>query len=499
MIEEINGLNLQDFKDVELLGLPNNFFTQNRTNYVANLKKMLSGMEEDSILIIQGGKENSRFDTDVVEFHFQQEANFYYLTGVREPGFYAILDLKNSSTFTLYYLLDKNERDRIFLKIPTLQELSDKYELPVKDMDEIYIQIKTRDPKKIYLLSGTNSDSGSNVFTAKLDFSPDLSVYQNRLDLNPYVYEILADTRTRKTPDEIALLKYINKVTIEAHLEAYKAVQPDVLEREVENIFFNYLRKNYYARIWSYQLICGCGTNSATLHYNENDGKLKDGDLMLMDMGVRIAGYTSDITSTVPVNGKFTPKQAAIYELVLTANRHVISALKPGVYWPDMHILAEKVILQGLQNIGILDKNADLDTMCAARIAYYFMPHGLGHFMGVEVHDVGGYLSFTPKRLTQDGLKSLRTARYLAENNCITVEPGIYFIPFLLDRALNDINISKYFNADILKTYYNFGGIRIEDDIIITFDGCINLTESLPREIKQIEEVMSMGWTNIKK
>ena len=117
------------------------------------------------------------------------------------------------------------------------------------------------------------------------------------------------------------------------------------------------------------------------------------------------------------------------------------------------------------------------------------MPHGLGHFMGLEVHDVGGYLSFTPKRLTQLGLASLRTARYLAVDNVITVEPGIYFIPFLLDQALKDDNLKKYFNLKV-RDFYNFGGIRIEDGVLITEDGAENLTEALPRNVKDIENIM---------
>jgi Xaa-Pro dipeptidase len=207
-------------------------------------------------------------------------------------------------------------------------------------------------------------------------------------------------------------------------------------------------------------------------------------------MGVRIAGYCSDVTSTVPANGTFTPEQKEIYNIVLKANRNVIAALKPGVNWVDMHLLAERVILRGLIEVGILRTGRDIEDMISDRVAYYFMPHGLGHLIGLEVHDVGGYLSFTPPRSEKRGLSALRTARYLEENNMVTVEPGIYFIPYLLEKAFADEKIKQYFDEDKTRSYFQFGGIRIEDNVLITKDGSINLTGDLPRNPEDIEKLM---------
>lgn len=494
-MEKENPAN-NDYKYVEFTGLPNEFFTLNRTNYLNNLERMLTGLEKNSIIVLQGGDEIPRYDTDVVNYHFAQEGNFYYLSGVTEPKFYGILDVQ-SKEFILYYDLDKDERDNIFMKIPSLEELSKKYGLKVLDKEDLYKNINERDPKKIYVINGVNTDSGLNVRTAKLVFPQPYEDLEKRVDANPYIYEILADTRTRKTQEEISLLKFISKITIEAHLEAHKIVQPDIVERDVENAFFNYLKSNYYTRLWAYPCICGCGVDASTLHYVENTQTLKKGDLMLMDMGICLGGYRSDVTSTIPVSGTFTPEQKKIYDTVLKANREVIKNLKPGVYWPDMHILAEKVILAGLVEAGILQ--GDQTQMLNDRVSYYFMPHGLGHFLGIETHDCGGYLSFTPKRSDQLGLKSLRTSRYLEVGNVITVEPGLYFIPYLLDLALKDDKIKKYLNADKLKTYYNFGGVRIEDDVVITVEGCENMTEKLPRETKDIEAFMKQKWVKVGK
>jgi len=474
---------------VELIGLSNSLFEKNRQNFFENLEKMLIGIENDSIIVLQSGDEIPRNDTDVVNYHFQQESNFYYLTGVTEPKFYAVLDYKTKTT-KLYYYVDKDERNNIFMKLPTLEELSKKYNLEVFDQGLLISSIKNRDPEKIYLLSGVNSDSQTSIESAKLNFELPYYYLKERLDYNSLIYEILADTRTKKTSQEIEFMQYLVDSTVKAHVATIKGIKTSKYERSVEMDFMCYMRSNHYARSLSYQPICGCGLNSSTLHYERNDQVLKDGQLMLLDMGIRLGGYCSDVTSTVPVNGKFTAIQKKIYDLVLNSNRAVIDKLKPGVYWPDMHLLAESVILKGLIDLKILNE-FPLVELLEKRICYYFMPHGLGHFLGLETHDVGGYLSFTPPRSDKLGLKQLRTSRYLATGNVITVEPGIYFIKFLLENALDDINTKKYFNEQELKKYYDFGGIRIEDDVLIIHSGCINLSGNLARTTEDIEKLMS--------
>ena len=207
-----------------------------------------------------------------------------------------------------------------------------------------------------------------------------------------------------------------------------------------------------------------------------------------MDMGCKLCQYVSDVTSTVPVNGKFTEKQKEIYQIVLNANREVIKNIKPGVFWTDMHLLAEKVILTGLKDLGLL--TGDVQEMLDARVCYYFMPHGLGHLMGLDVHDVGGYLSFTPPRSKELGLSSLRSARVLAKSTVITVEPGIYFNKYLLEKAFKEDKVAKYFVEDKVREYFDFGGVRIEDDVYVTETGCVNMTAKIPRTVEEIEAVM---------
>uniref|UniRef100_A0A914UTF2 Peptidase M24 domain-containing protein n=1 Tax=Plectus sambesii TaxID=2011161 RepID=A0A914UTF2_9BILA len=198
-------------------------------------------------------------------------------------------------------------------------------------------------------------------------------------------------------------------------------------------------------------------------------------------MGPEYCCYGSDITTCFPANGKFTEKQKHIYNAVLKANLAVFEAAKPGVRWTDMHLLAEKVILKELKEYGVL--RGEIKEMMAVRLGAVFQPHGLGHFLGLDVHDVGGYLGDALPRSTEMGLKSLRTTRTLQERMVITIEPGCYFIDTLLDRALNDPAQSQFIVPEKLAEFRGFGGVRIEDDVVIWANGNENLSR-VPRTVE---------------
>ena len=483
------------YERVELEGLSTSFFLNNRQNFIQNLKEHLVSFPDNAYLFLKGGEELPRYDNDNPYTYFLQESNFYYLTGVREAGYYAVINLTNA-TFSLF-IPEPTTTEKIFTHWETLEQIAEKYKCQTFDLVKLPLEVNRLKPNKLYVLNGTNSDSGNKVKTCDYVFPAPYDKLNEVIDHDELIYEVLADTRVKKSKEEIDLLKYINQVTVEGHKETMRKVylnfvigKKKLLERDVENYFVRYVRNKLYCRNHPYEQICGCGPNGATLHYIVNDQELKDGQLILMDMGTMAAGYVSDVTSTIPVNGKFTTKQKNIYDIVLSANLQVQNNAKPGVSWTDMHLLAERIIIEGLQNLGLLSQNYNVDEMLNDRVAYYFMPHGLGHLMGLETHDVGGYLSFTPARSKEKGLDCLRTARYLEPNMVLSDEPGIYFIPYLLEKAFKDEKVSKYFVVDKIKEYYDFGGVRIEDDILITEDGCVNLTEGLPRTTKEIEDAM---------
>jgi len=241
----------------------------------------------------------------------------------------------------------------------------------------------------------------------------------------------------------------------------------------------------------SYTCICATGDNSAVLHYGHaaapNDRTLNDGDMALMDMGAEYHFYGSDITCSYPINGKFSSSQIIIYNAVLKAHNDVISNMQPGVNYMDMHKLAERAILESLRKEQILQ--GDVDDMMAQRLGAVFMPHGLGHLLGIDTHDPGGYPEGL-ERPKEPGLNSLRTTRELKEGMVITVEPGCYFIDTLLTKARNDPISSKFFNWQEIEKYKSFGGVRIESDVYVTAQGCRNLT-NCPRETWEIEAVMA--------
>lgn len=273
-----------------------------------------------------------------------------------------------------------------------------------------------------------------------------------------------------------------------------KSVRLGMKEYQCEAMFLKYAYYNGGCRHASYTCICGSGNNGSVLHYGHsgapNDKTIRDGDMCLFDMGAEYYCTTSDITCSYPANGKFTEDQKIVYNAVWAAVQAVMNVLKPGVSWVDMHLLANRASLESLKKSGVL--KGDVDEMMKENLGGIFQPHGLGHFMGNDVHDVGGYLQGQPERPVGLGLKSLRTARVLQAGMVLTVEPGCYFIDHLLDQALNDPKLSQFLVSDAIARLRGFGGVRIEEDVLITSTGC-ELLSKVPRTVEDIETTMASG------
>ena len=468
-----------DYSMLELKGLPNNYFQSNRDRYLAKVRKFKE-IDANSILVIRGGESTSLYDTDQDLTYFTQESNFFYLTGVKEQGLNAILDL-TSSKLHLFYEQPEDDM-RIWIKVLTKEDLAKKYEMDISlihDMSSFNSFIKARDPKFICVLCGTNDYSNLPVKSATLDFKDEYAYLNDRVKKDDDLYyEILKDTRTIKADYELDLMTFINEISIDGHLQMLSNIRPGLYERDLEMIFFNYLYKKYYTRIWAYPCIAGANKNGATLHYEVNDQMLKDGGLFLADMGVRFCNYTSDITITIPINGKFTPKQKQIYDIVLKSNLEVQKITKPGTEFYAMDKLSKIIILEELQKMGMLSSQYSVEEMFEKNIFKLFMAHGLGHHLGLDVHDIGHIIKYIPTLVMQEGM-------------IFTVEPGIYFVEFVFNKAFDDPEQRKYLNVDMIKNYLDFGGVRIEDDVYITKDGCINLTKRMPRTTDEIEKYMS--------
>jgi Xaa-Pro dipeptidase len=285
-------------------------------------------------------------------------------------------------------------------------------------------------------------------------------------------------SRVIKSPDEIEILRYVAKVSSDAHKKVMQCIRPGMHEYQCEAEFLAYCYGVGGCRHVSYTCICGVGNNSAILHYGHagspNDREIRDGEMCLFDMGANYGGYAADITCSFPANGKFTADQRMIYNAVLAARNAVCGACKDGESWVDMHLLANRVMLGELKKGNVV--KGDVDAMIAAGINAVFQPHGLGHLIGLDVHDVGGYMEKDPPRPVAPGVNRLRTARVMRAGMYMTIEPGCYFIDPLLDQALADPVKAAFLVPETIARFRGFGGVRIEDDVLITKTGIENFT-----------------------
>jgi len=437
-------------------------------------KKLLSLFEEnqEGVIYLKGADIMYRYGTDF-EFPFRQESNFWYLTGVNEPEYHAVLDIKSGD-----YHLFAPERDAQFAvwhgKIKSNDQIQKDYEPDhLHRANDILSVLKKLKPSSIYCL---DEEQAEFIEDLNRNFNVETDTLQDALTF----------CRCIKTDHELDLLREAARVNNIAHLEAMKALKPGMHEYEMKGVFDYHQTSNGLLQP-AYTGIHAGGTNSAILHYVENKDKINDGELYLIDAGYECEGYASDVTRTYPANGRFSGDQAAIYQIVLDALNQCIENVKPGVKMEDLHMGASRIILQGLKELGVV--KGDIDDMMENNIFALFFPHGLGHFLGLDTHDVGGYPQGV-ERIDRPGIKFLRVRRELMPGMVITIEPGIYFIPALLKPALENAEQAKYLNADKVESLLNFGGIRIEDNLIITEEGYENLTD-VPKEIKDIEEVMN--------
>jgi len=373
------------------------------------------------------------------------------------------------------------------MTVRTPEDLKNQYALNFVDEKNMNQFIKGKNPERIYILIGNNEFSSLPVAYPELDFKEEYESLNEKISTTTKIYEILCDTRSVKTNEEYNLLKYVNKITNDAHKEIMKHINFGIYERDLENVFMNYLSKNYYTRIWAYPCIGGCGCNSATLHYDKNDVQIKENDLFLADMGIRFCNYCSDVTQTIPANGKFSKRQREIYDLVLLANREVQKMMKPNLTtYPEMDKRSRVVILEGLQKLGLINKDIEMSELLKKSVDRVFYPHGLGHLVGLDVHDVGQKISYKSERILEPG-------------NLITVEPGIYFIPFLLEKSFAREDLKGILNEELIRTYFDFGGIRIEDDVFILDDSIENFNAELPRTSEEIEKYIEENNVYFKK
>lgn len=444
---------------------------------------MVNGEQpKDGIILLKGGEQSTQYETDT-DILFRQDSHFRYMFGVREPDCYGIVDLLDKKC-TLFVPNFPQSYGVWMGPIQPQQYYIDKYLVDeVKYVEEIPGHIQNRNPSVIYVNKGVNSDSGKTCEPATFEGIENYNVDEDTL------YECICECRVIKTEREIELFRMLSHAGSKAHAYNIQTLQCNTYEYQIEANMHQWFYLNYGCRTFSFIPICASGRNSAILHYGHaaapNDRIMRSGDWILMDMGCEFEGYVCDITCTCPVNGCFSEIQRIVYETVLEMKNSCQRMMRPGVEWRDVHLNANRVMLECMIRNEVF--KGDIEEMMEHNLAGYFMPHGLGHFMGLDVHDVGGY----PRGVQRDnriGLRSLRVNRTLQKGMIITCEPGMYFIDSCLDMVKADPKLNSFVNWEKCDELCTVGGCRLESDCLITATGCDDLATHCPRTCKEVEE-----------
>ena len=398
-------------------------------------------LEDNSVAILFGSEETLR--NGDVNFPFRQNSNFSYLTNFPESESIAVLDNENFIIFCKEKNKLKEQWDGEILGPENAKLFGATQGIPIEDCKKMLPGI-VRDRDNIYCFE---------LFIPKLrKLLPNFEAIIKPLDFE------VSKMRVIKSQEELQIIEEACRISSLAHMRAMKSIKPGMYEYQLEAEYVHEFISNG-ARACAYPSIVGGGKNACVLHYNENKNILNDGDLVLVDAGCEFNNYASDITRTFPINGKFTKEQRDIYEIVLEANKKSIETVIPGSNPLKAHEASIQVISQGLIDLGLLD--GELSEIIESNSYFDFYMHRVGHYMGLDVHDVGGkdingdWLDFAPGMIT-------------------TIEPGIY---------INE-------NLNVPHEYKNIG-IRIEDNVVVTETGFKVLTDLVPKEINDIESLMN--------
>jgi Xaa-Pro dipeptidase len=410
---------------------------------------------------------------------FRQRRPFFYLTGCLLPDSSMAYDIKADQLTLFVPPIDPDSV--IWSGLPLSAEEAAK----LYDVDRV---LYTTDVNAT-LASIASAQGGKTVaFAIEKQISEGVEFKGFAEAKLAILKDVIGDARVVKDAYEVALLRKANDISAKAHIAAIKASKTATNERDMEAAFLSTCVANN-CREQSYHPIFAGGENGATLHYVKNDESLTDAATqkrkgnLLIDAGCEYQTYCADITRVIPLAGRFPTETRQIYEIVLEMQTECIAMLKEGVRWDDVHALAHRVAIKGLLKLGIL--RGTEDELFEKRVSVAFFPHGLGHYLGMDTHDTGGYPNYDD---SDKMFRYLRVRRNLPAGAVITVEPGIYFCRFIIDPVLKSAELGKYIDADVLERYWSVGGVRIEDNIHITKDGCENLT-SAPKAIEEVESL----------
>ena len=425
----------------------------------SQLQEFMRRMEPNSVAIIPSAREATR--SNDTHYRFRQDSDFFYLTGFEEPDAIAVINPSQSPKYTLFVRPRDPEREiwdgRRAGVEGARQDFGADESFPIAEFDEKLNDILDG-AERLYYRLGVNSDLDDTIIRqiARMRAVNRKPIHPPQTIIDPAT--IVHELRVLKSPEEIEIMQRAADIAAEAHVEAMKAVRPGMNEYEVEALIERVFRERGAAAP-AYTSIVGAGPNATVLHYINNDGQLRDGDLLLVDAGAEYKGYASDITRTYPINGRFTKAQREIYELVLKAQKACVEMVRPGVTHDQLKQHSIQVLTEGMVELGLL--KGDPEELIKEKKHEQFYMHGLGHMLGIDVHDVGLYYHGKESRALEPGV-------------VMTVEPGIY------------VSVDT---KGIPEQYLGIG-VRIEDDVLCTQNGPRVLTTKVPKEADEIEQLM---------
>jgi Xaa-Pro aminopeptidase len=447
-----------------------------------NRRAKLTQLMKEGIALFLGNEE-SPMNYPSNQYKQRQDSNFLYFFGLSLSNFAAVIDFDNEQT--ILFGTDFEIDDIIWMgDQPKVQDLAARVGITeTRPMAELAGYIAAQKGRKIHFTPPYRAEN-------KIALSKLTSIAIDDLKASASVALIKSIVSLREIKDEFEIQEIEKACVIghKMHTEVMKNCRVGKTEQELFGIAEGITLS--YGNGVSFPIILS--QHGETLHNHNHNQVLEDGKLLLMDAGAEnLMNYSSDNTRTFPVNGKFTPKQKAIYEIVLKANVEGINACKPGIRYREIHKLAMTIITDGLKALGLM--KGDTEAAVEAGATALFMPHGLGHQMGLDVHDMEdlgeNYVGYddTIQRSKIFGWGSLRMAKELRPGHVLTVEPGIYFVPHLIDIWKNEKKFEEYINYDKVEEYRDFGGIRIEDDVLITETGHRILGPAIPKTVEELE------------
>ncbi|MEO9965666.1 MAG: aminopeptidase P family protein [Reichenbachiella sp.] len=456
-----------------------------RETYIQRRNRLRKDVSQGLIVLL--GNEESSMNFKDNWYHFRQDSSFLYFCAVSLPGLTAVLDCDSGEDMIFG---DELTIDDIVWTgpQPTIASLAEKSGItntaPTSQL-EVVLKKALSDGRKVHFTPPYREEH-----TTKLAAWTGKSIAEIRSGESIKLIKAIIAQRNIKSPEEIVELHKAVDLTADMHLAAMKFARPGMKESEIA------AKINQVALAGEGQLSFPVilTKDGQTLHNHYHGNIIQEGDLILCDTGAEIqSGYAGDMTRTFPVASTFTQTQKELYQIVLNAHETAIAALKPGIKYKDIHLKACTKLAEGLIEVGLMKGNPE--EAVAAGAHTMFFQCGLGHMMGMDVHDMENlgeqYVGYSDdlKKSTEFGLKSLRLGKELEAGFVITVEPGIYIIPELIDRWKAENKYTDFLNYDRLETYKSFGGIRIEEDFVITPSGADLLGKPVAKTVNDVEEI----------